>query len=132
MFGHMFLILVDAYSGYTYVAVMKSITTAKTIDVLRQKFADFGLPDTLVSDNATTFKSREMVEFCKRNGICQLFSPIFHPQSNGRAERAVQSFKSKLTKFGNVNLQLQVDKFMFWQHTTPVFSVSPCKTSMST
>ena len=53
--GHMFLIIVDAQSKWMEVYKMAETTTTKTIDVLRDVFSRFGLPEVLVSDNGPQF-----------------------------------------------------------------------------
>ena len=64
----MFLIIVDAYSKWMEVHVTSSSTSATTIELLRKSFASLGLPEVLVSDNATTFTSEEFAEYTKKNG----------------------------------------------------------------
>ena len=43
--GKSFLLVVDAHYKWPEVREMKSITAAKTIEVLRQLFASYGLPE---------------------------------------------------------------------------------------
>ena len=74
-------------------------TTAKeTISALQQIFAIEGLLDTIVTDNGTQFTSQEFHRFCIQHQIKHLTSPVFHPMSNGEAERFVQTFKNGLKK----------------------------------
>ena len=49
--GHMFLVVVDAYSKWLEVHTMQSTTSTATIEKLREIFATHGLPGTVVSDN---------------------------------------------------------------------------------
>jgi hypothetical protein len=77
---------------------MHHTTSVATIQVLQHLIDRYGLPRVLVSDNGTQFTSHEFAEFCKKNGIEQRFSPPFHPQSNGQAERYVDIVKRKLKK----------------------------------
>ena len=49
--GSMYLIIVDAYSKWPIVKIMKTTTSSKVVEELRTVFADNGLSDTLVSDN---------------------------------------------------------------------------------
>ena len=92
--GHMFMVLIDAHSKWLEVIPLSSTTSGGIIENLRMIFARLGLPETLVSDNAPYFSSREFEEFLRRNGIKHVTSAPYHPASNGMAERAVQVFKT--------------------------------------
>ena len=98
MDGKMYLIIVDAFSKWPEIVEMSSTTTSSTIRELRRLFAQFGNPQTLVTDNGPQFTSNDFSEFCKKNGIRHIKSPPFHPQSNGQAERFVDTFKRSFAK----------------------------------
>ena len=83
MEGRMFLLIVDAHSRWLEVHCTTSATSSMTIELLRKSFATMGLPEVLVSDNATAFTSSEFTEFLKRNGIHHVRTPPYHPASNG-------------------------------------------------
>ena len=80
--------VVDAYSRWLEVKGMKGTTNGKTIEKLRIIFATHGFPQVIVSDNASNFASEEFKVFLKYNGIKYIFTPPYHPNSNGLAERA--------------------------------------------
>ena len=61
-------------------------------------FAQFGIPDTVVSDNGPTFVSNEFKSYLQHQGICHVTSTPYHPASNGLAERAVQIVKNGLKR----------------------------------
>ena len=65
--GHMFLIVVDAYSKWLEVKMMTSTTTPKTIGCLRELFASYDCPELLVSDNGPQFSSAEFSSFLSSN-----------------------------------------------------------------
>ncbi|XP_039291792.1 uncharacterized protein K02A2.6-like [Nilaparvata lugens] len=95
--GNYYLILVDAKSKWPEIAVTATPpTTNSTIRMLREIFSHNGLPEILVSDNATLFTSNDFQAFRKRNGIKQRFIAPGHPATNELAERYVQTFKKKL------------------------------------
>ena len=123
--GKMFLVIVDAYSKWPEIIEMTSTTSMATIRELTRLFAQFGNPETIVSDNGSQFASREFAEFCNSNGIVHVRSPPFHPQSNGQAERFVDTFKRALQKLkdsGTTSSALQ--KFLQAYRRTPS-SASP-------
>ena len=117
--GHTFLIIIDAYSKWLEVRVMTSTTSTAIISALRGVFAQFGLPSIIVTDNAQNFSSAEFELFLTNNGIKHIFSPPYHPSSNGLAERAVQSFKQALRKTTGGSMRDRVSHVLFYSHITP-------------
>ena len=65
---------------------------------MHQDTSRFGVPKTIVSNNGTQFTSKEFEEFCKALSIEHLATAIYHPRSNGLAERFVDTFKRALKK----------------------------------
>ena len=91
--GKMFLIVLDAHSKWPEVHIMSSTTAAKTIAVLREIFARYGLPQQLVSDNGPQFTAEEFTMFLRLNGVKHIKCAPYHQASNGAAERMVQTMK---------------------------------------
>ncbi|PIO60823.1 integrase core domain protein [Teladorsagia circumcincta] len=117
--GKMFLIIVDAYSKWPEVIEMSSTTSKATIRQLSKLFAQFGCPETLVSDNGSQFTSLEFTEFCKKSGVVHIRSPPYHPQSNGQAE-FVDTFKRAMEKMKNSEQMTEaVQKFLMTYRSTP-------------
>ena len=81
--GKMFLLLIDAHTKWLEVHMTNLSTSETSINALRKSFAMLGLPDVIVSDNATTFTSEEFESFLKRNGVRHVRTPPYHPASNG-------------------------------------------------
>ena len=94
----MYLVIVDAYSKFPEVVKMSTTTSIATIQVLREIFARYGLPEILVSDNGPQFKSVEFEQFCVNNGILHTTSAIYKPATNGQAERVVQILKAAIKR----------------------------------
>nr|CDJ97492.1 Integrase domain containing protein [Haemonchus contortus] len=63
--GNFYLVIVDALSKWPEIIQMNSITTSATIKVLSKVFAQFGNPQTLITDNGTQFTSAAFVDFCR-------------------------------------------------------------------
>ena len=77
---------------------MSSMTSLKTIKVLRTLFARYGIPEELVSDNEPQLASEEFTQFLKQNVFRSSRVPLYHRASNGAAGRSVQTAKAVLTK----------------------------------
>ena len=54
------------------------------------------LPEEVVSDNGLQFRSTKFAEFMHKNGIKHTLVLLYHPQSNGAAERSVRAVKDAL------------------------------------
>lgn len=76
---NMFLVIVDAHSKWLDVHIMKSITSAKTIERLHILFANHGIPQKIVTDNGPSFTSDEFKRFMLANGILHVTSAPYHP-----------------------------------------------------
>ena len=98
--GKNILIMIDAYSKYIWAANMNADTTTfSTLVKLYEWFGECsGYPTTLVSDNGRQFASKEFQQKMEHWNIKHLFSPPYHPASNGLAEKAVHIVKDKLKK----------------------------------
>lgn len=123
-FNNYFLLIVDSYSKWIDIHIMKNGTNAEqTIEKLCQTFSFVGLPEVIVSDNGPPFNSTEFKDFLLRNGIQYTFTPPYHPKSNGMAEKQVHTIKQNLIKTLNENngksLQRQVSNFLFKFRNTP-------------
>eukprot|EP00731_Ephydatia_muelleri_P025658 Em0017g741a len=119
--GSNFLVVVDAHSKWPEVVEMKTLTSAKTIEALRELFATYGLPQQLVSDNGSQFTSEEFAQFMTTNGIKHICCAPYHPASNGLAERFVQTFKKSMlaSRSDQMSFQQRLCSFLLAYRTTP-------------
>ena len=99
----MFFIAIDAHSKWMEVEV----------------FARFGLPKVMVTDNSTCFTSSELAEFAECNKIRHVGISPYHPSSNGLAERAVQTLKSRMKMQLSGTIQTKLSHFLFHYRLTP-------------
>lgn len=122
--GRNFLIVVDSFSKYVEIVMMKTTVTNAVIDKFQKFFTVFGLPTILVSDNGPPFNSNVFQKYCKMLGIDFMNSPPWHPPSNGLAERGVQTAKKCLIRFclgkeSDLSIQDKIDKYLLWSRNTP-------------
>lgn len=128
--NNMFMIVVDSYIKWLEVFCMSQITSQATVTRLKRLFASYGLPEQIVTDNATTFTSEEFQTFVKQNGILHTTNAPGHPATNGLAERYVQTFKTGIKKLASttINVDDKLSLFLLQYRTMPNCTTgqSPC------
>ncbi|UYV66789.1 K02A2.6-like [Cordylochernes scorpioides] len=65
---------------------------------LKRTFSNFGIPETLVSDNGPPFFSKEFQNFTRTWNIVHVTSSPYHAQSIGMVKRTVQTLKKLLKR----------------------------------
>ncbi|XP_058817909.1 uncharacterized protein K02A2.6-like [Topomyia yanbarensis] len=94
--GHYLLVLVDYFSRFTEVIIMKQTTTDLTVQALFETFSRFGVPETLRSDNGPQFISEPFKAFCQEFGIEHQKIIPYWPQANGEVERMNNTILKRL------------------------------------
>lgn len=123
--NHDFLVIIDYYSKWIDAYLVKNLSSATTIEKLRECFARFGLPITVISDNGSSLVSDEIEGFFRKNGIRHIKTPPYNPQSNGPAECSVKTVKNKLKSAlndpnnVNVNIQTLLCRFLLLHNNIP-------------
>ena len=112
--GKFYFLVADAHSKWPEIFQMSSTTTEQTIAVMRQLFAQFGLPKQVISDNGPHFISEEFRHFMPSNGIKHIQSTPYHPATNGAAERLVCTFKQsmKAGRFDKLSVHHHLRNFL--------------------
>ena len=105
-----FLVLVDYYSGFIEVDQIRDTKSEVIIRICKSHFARYGIPDTLITDNGPQFDSQTFKNFARQYGFQHCTSSPHYPQSNGKAEKAVQTIKNLIKKTsddkGDINFAL--------------------------
>ena len=96
MNGSNYLVAVDYFSRYFETIKLKSTTSGSIIEGLKSFFSRYGIPEIVVSDNGPQYSSREFAEFAASYQFQHTTSSPLFPQSNGQAERTVQTAKRLL------------------------------------
>ncbi|XP_052276600.1 uncharacterized protein K02A2.6-like [Dreissena polymorpha] len=97
--GNNYLIIVDFFSNFIEVAPLQRDTRTSTIlKHIKQNVARYGIMDSIISDNGPQFTSAEFREFIEKYGITHITSSPLHQQTNGLAEKAVQTVKNLIKK----------------------------------
>ena len=96
--GKHYLIMVDYYSNFVEVNQLSTTMSAQIIEHCKSQFTRHGIPDVLISDNGPQFTSEEFYRFSIQYQFKHHTSSPHYPQSNGKAEKAVQTIKNLLRK----------------------------------
>jgi hypothetical protein len=86
------LAVIDYYSRWIEIDILKSITSSKIVQSLDRMFLTHGLPCELTSDNDPQFVFSEFEEFCEKNGIYhRRITPLWPRQMRKTDEKSKQS-----------------------------------------
>lgn len=124
-----FLVVVDKYSNWPEVVRLSSKSASEVILLLQNLFARHGIPETVISDN-NPFNSLAYNSFAEEWGFTPVFTSPHFAQSNGHAERAVQTVKSILKKCLDENSNVSYALLQYRNTPLPDTGCSPARALM--
>ena len=102
------LVVVDHFTQYVQAYVTQNQMVRTTAWVLyNEYFSVFGFLQKLMSDQGTGFTSKVITAICSLLGIEKIRTTLYHPQSNGSAERVHQMLRRMIGK-------LDPEKYQKW------------------
>ena len=118
--------MTDYYSEWFEVAYLNAGTTASKINAeLMRKFAIHGIPDRMISDNGPPYSSREFADFMDKMNIEHITMSPLHSQTNGLAEKSVQTAKKLMRKAEETKTNVHL--MLLNLRNTPTESGSPAQ-----
>ena len=106
--GTNYLLVIDYFSRYIEIAKLSGESSSNVIKHLKSIFARHGIPQEMFTDNGPQYSSREFSKFAENYGFIHTTSSPRFPQSNGEAERGVQTVKNLLKKSDDPYLALLI------------------------
>ena len=129
--GEYLLVVVDYFSRWMEVDVIRSTTSATIIKCLDNHFARYGTPVGLRTDNGPNLVSDEMEKYLEEMGIVHHHTTPLWPRANGEVERENRSLLKAMRVFQaeGKNWRSELNKFLLayrsTNHTTT--GVSPAE-----
>ena len=90
--------MIDLFSHFPVVRQLSGENTKMMLKAIQNVFADFGIPEVIISDNGPCYKNHEFKEFCNKFDINHVTGAAYNHQANAIAERCIQTVKHLMTK----------------------------------
>ena len=91
-----YLKILEYYSDFVEVSELEDTTAQAIVEVLREKFIRYGVPDTVVSDNGPQYISQDFHNFSVRRQFT--LAPNYPKFLYGKAESSVKVMKHLFKK----------------------------------
>ena len=106
--GHRYaLTVICMLTGYTFCIPLKTKTAAEVVKVyVDNVYAKFRGSLKILSDNGTKFKNQLFTDVATELGVeYKIYTPPYHPQSNGRIEGFHNFLKACISKHVSTNME---------------------------
>ena len=96
-----YILIIDLFSRFPVVRQLHGESTKVVLNALKDVFSDFGIPETIISDNGPCYKSQEFNTFCAKFEVNHITGASYNHQANSIAERMIQTIKQLMVKNQN-------------------------------
>lgn len=81
------LVVIDYVSKWAEAEALPTNDARVVVNFLKNLFARYGIPKSLISDRGTHFCNKQMEKIMKRYGVHHRFATAYHPQTSGALKR---------------------------------------------
>ncbi|XP_062710772.1 uncharacterized protein LOC134288869 [Aedes albopictus] len=119
--GEYLLVIIDYFSRYKEVEILRKITANETAERLEKIFVRLGYPRTITLDNGRQFVSTYFDQYCKQRGIILNKTTPYWPQENGLVERQNRSLvkRLKISQALNSDWKADLNTYLSMYYATP-------------
>ena len=119
--GHYLFVIVDYFSRYKEIKVMKTITADQTVEALKEIFSRTGIPVSITADNGRQLTSDSFVKLCSEYGITLHHTIPYWPQQNGEVERQNRDIikRLKISQIQKSNWKNDLLDYLTMYNSTP-------------
>ena len=90
------IVAVDAFSRYIMAKAVPQARSIETINFLQDLINQYGLPQTIQTDNGKNFVSQQFKDFTKKYTIRHITSALYNPKAQGLVERTNRTLSDRL------------------------------------
>ena len=119
--GETLLVVIDLYTRFPLVEVMKRTTVELVIERLENIFSIFGYPESIKRDNGPPFSSHEFKNYLKTVNVTDKPITPEHPEANAIVENFNRSLKKiiRTAKFEQKNWRREMSIFLHSYRNAP-------------
>ena len=96
-----YILMIDLFLHFPVVRQLSGENTRTVLKAMQNVFADFGIPEAIISDNGPCYRSQEFRDFCARFEINHITGASYSHQANSIAEHMIQTIKQLMAKNQN-------------------------------
>ena len=93
-----YLCIVDYNSKFPVIKRLEGLSVENLINTVKIIFAEYGIPQKIMSDMGTNFVADRFWQFCKSINVEQVISSAYHHQSNRQVEDCIKFIKCTFKK----------------------------------
>jgi transposase InsO family protein len=82
------LVAIDKFSKWVEVRPITNLRVEQAVTFFTNIIYQFGVPNSIITDNGSQFTGRKFLEFCDKFHIRVEWPAVAHPQTNDQVERA--------------------------------------------
>ena len=85
-----YLCIIDYNSKFPVIKRLEGLSVENLINTIKVIFAEYGIPQQIMSDAGINFVSDRFQQICKTISVEQAVSLAYHHQSNGQVEACIK------------------------------------------
>jgi transposase InsO family protein len=82
------LVTIDKFSKWVKACPITNIRADQAVSFFTDIIHQFGVPNSIITDNGSQFTDRKFLEYCDKYHIRVDWAAVAHPQTNGQVEHA--------------------------------------------
>ena len=88
-----YILIIDLFSHFPVVRQLHGESKKVVLNALKDIFSNFGIPESIISNNGLCYKSQEFNTFCAEFEINHITGASYNHQANSIVERMIQTIK---------------------------------------